>query len=172
MFSTAAGRLSLRPPVQSVFDAGQKVSREYSTGCRALSDRVVDVTPTFDGIDMAIYGGQVCAHRYDGNVAPASLAPRGDIAGPPVVAASVLLDGFEAESIDVPSELDKFGFNLRLDLDGLGLGPASKQKSVPQPCRPVECGLAGAAQPDRDLPFRSGQDPGSRRYGDRSPRIR
>jgi hypothetical protein len=46
-------------------------------------------------------------------------------------------------------------------LDRFGLSPARKQESVPDPGRPVERGLAGATQPDRDPPFWARQDSGS-----------
>src|SRR6516164_7671481 len=50
---------------------------------------------------------------------------------------------------------------LALDLDRLGLSPARKKESVPDPGRPVERGLAETSQPDRDLPFRARQYSGS-----------
>src|SRR5437868_13714898 len=84
--------------------------------CRALTDRVVDGTPTLDGFDVAVHRGEVGPHRHDRYVAPASFAPRRNIARPLVVPATVLLDGLEAESIGIPSDLDKLGFNPRLDL--------------------------------------------------------
>jgi hypothetical protein len=67
-----------------------------------------------------------------------------------------LLDGLEAECIGMPSELDKLGFNPRLDLDRFGLSPAREQKSVPDPSRPAERRLAETSQPDRDLCPRAG----------------
>jgi hypothetical protein len=59
--------------------------------CRALTDRVVDVTPTLDGFDVAVHRVEVRAHRHDRYVAPPSLAPRRNIARPLVVPATVLL---------------------------------------------------------------------------------
>src|SRR5882672_7896420 len=139
----------------------QSLPRRSSTCCRALTDRVVDGTPTLDGFDVAVHRGEVRAHRHDRYVAPPSIAPRRNIARPLVVPATVLLDGLEAECIVIPSELDQLGFDPRLDLDRLGLSPAREQKSVPDSGRPVERGLAETSQPDRDLPFRPRQDPGS-----------
>src|ERR1700731_636326 len=92
---------------------------------------------------------------------PPSLAPRRNIARPLVVPATVLLDGLEAECIGIPSELEQLSHNPRLDLDRLGLSPARKKESVPDPSRPVEGGLAETSQPDRDLPLRARQYPGS-----------
>src|SRR5580704_6108006 len=129
--------------------------------CRALTDRVVDVTPTLDGFDVAVHRVEVRAHRHDRYVAPPSLAPRRNIARPLVVPATVLLDGLEAECIGFPSELEQLSHDPRLDLDRLGLSPARKKESVPDPGRPVERGLAETSQPDRDLPFRARQYPGS-----------
>src|SRR3981081_1815232 len=128
---------------------------------RALADRVVDVTPTLDGFDVAVHRGEVRPHRHDRYVAPASFAPRRNIARPLVVPATVLLDGLEAECIGIPSELEQLSRDPRLDLDRFGLSPAREQESVPDPGRPVERGLAETSQPDRDLPFRARQYPGS-----------
>src|ERR1700736_6773352 len=50
---------------------------------------------------------------------------------------------------------------LALIWDRLGLSPGRKKESVPDPGRPVERGLAETSQPDRDLPFRARQYPGS-----------
>src|SRR5207245_6512583 len=94
-------------------------------------------------------------------VAPPSFAPPCNIARPLVVPATVLLDGLEAECIGIPSEIDKLGRDPRLDLNRLGLGPTREQESVPDPGRPVVRGLAETSQPDRDLPFRARQYPGS-----------
>src|SRR3954454_11984219 len=91
---------------------------------RALNTRVVDVTPTLDGFDMAVHRGEVRAHRHDRYVASSGRPPRRDIAGPLIAAAAVLLDRLEAECIGVPSELGQLGFDRRLDLDRLGLSPA------------------------------------------------
>ena len=66
-----------------------------------------------------------------------------------------------AESDAIFIEVAQFGDDLRLDLDRLALRPARKQKAVPDPGRPVVSGLAETAKPDRDLPFRPRQDPGS-----------
>src|ERR1700736_2196051 len=79
---------------------------------------------------------------HDRYVAPPSLAPCRNIARPLVVPATVLLDGLEAECIGIPSELEQLSHNPRLDLDRLGLSPARKKESVPDPSRPVERGLA------------------------------
>src|SRR6267378_2343739 len=98
---------------------------------RALTDRVVDVTPTLDGFDVTVHRGEVRAHRHDRYVAPPCIAPRRDIARPLVVPATVLLDRLEAEFIVSPSELDKLGLDPRLDLRRLGLSPAREQESVP-----------------------------------------
>src|SRR5436305_3917205 len=53
-----------------------------------LTNRVVDLTPALDPGDVAVHRGEVRAHRYDGDVAPPSIAPSGNIAGPLVVAAT------------------------------------------------------------------------------------
>src|SRR4051794_35624516 len=66
---------------------------------RALRDRVVDVTPTLDGCDVAVHRGEVPAHRHGRYVAPPSLAPRRNIARPLVVPAAVLLDRLKAEGV-------------------------------------------------------------------------
>src|ERR1700726_2359017 len=129
--------------------------------CGALTGRIVDVTPTLDGFDVAVHRVEVGTHRHDGYVAPPSFAPRRNIARPLVVPATVLLDRFEAECIGVPSEFDEPGFDPRLDLDRFGLRPAREQESVPDPGCPVVRGLAEPSQPDRDLPFRARQYPGS-----------
>src|SRR5215472_10616738 len=134
-------------------------SQKYGAA-EPLTDRVVDVAPALDGSDVAVHRVEVRAHRHNGYVAPSSLAPRRNIAGPLVVPAAVLLDGLEAEGIDIPSELAQFGHNPRLDLDRLGLRPAGKKESVPNPGRPVVGGLAETSKPDRDLPLRARQDPG------------
>src|SRR6516162_4899382 len=80
---------------------------------------------------------------------------------PLVFPATVLLDRLEAECIGVPSEFEQFSRDPRLDLDGLGLRPARKQETVPDPGRPVKRSLAETSQPDRDPPFRTRQYPGS-----------
>src|SRR6202158_1288817 len=128
---------------------------------RALADRVVDGTPPLDGFDVAVHRVEVRAHRHDRYVAPPSTAPRRNIARPLVVPATVLLDGLETECIGIPSELNELSRDPRLDLDRFGLSPAREQESVPDPGRPVERGLAETSQPDRDLPFRARQYPGS-----------
>src|SRR5215216_5007307 len=89
--------------------------------CRALPDRVVDVTPALDGFDVAVHRSEVRAHRDDSYVAPPSFAPRRNVARPLVIPATILLDRLEAECIAISSEVDKLGFDLRLDLDRLGL---------------------------------------------------
>src|SRR6195256_1747607 len=139
----------------------QSLLRRSSTCCRALTDRVVDGTPTLDGFDVAVHRGEVRAHRHDRYVAPPCIAPRRDIARPLVVPATVLLDRLEAEFIVSPSELEQLGLDPRLDLHRLGLSPAREQESVPDPGRPVVCDFAETSQPDRDLPFRARQYPGS-----------
>src|SRR5947208_5229932 len=90
---------------------------------RALADRVVDVTPTLDGFDVAVHRGEVGTHRHDRYVAPPGLAPRRNIARPLVVSAAVLLDGLEAECVGIPSELAQLGHDPRLDLNRLALSP-------------------------------------------------
>src|SRR5580704_18995696 len=129
--------------------------------CRALTDRVVDVTPALDGFDVAVHRVEVRAHRHDGYVAPPSLAPRRNIARPLVVPAAVLLDRLEAECIGIPFERAQLGHDPRFDLNRLGLSAARKKEAVPDPGRPVVSSLAEASEPDRDLPFRARQDPGS-----------
>ena len=99
--------------------------------CRALTDRAVDVTPTLDGFDVAVHRIEVRAHRHDGYVAPPSLAPRRNIVRPLVVPATVLLDGLEAECIGIPSDLEQFSHDPRLDLDRFGLSPARNRKPFP-----------------------------------------
>ena len=106
---------------------------------------------------MAVHRSEVRAHRHHGYVAPPGFAPRRDVVRPLVVTATVLLDGLEAECVGIPSEVDKFGFDPRLDLDRLGLRPARKQETVGDPGRPLECGLAEATQPDRNFSFRPRQ---------------
>jgi hypothetical protein len=61
---------------------------------------------------MAVHRGEVRAHRHDRYVAPPSITPRRDIAGPLVVSARVLLNGLEAESFAIPSQFDKPGLVL------------------------------------------------------------
>src|SRR6267154_4442497 len=139
----------------------QSLLRRSSTCCRALTDRVVDGTPTLDGFDVAVHRGEIRAHRHDRYVAPASFAPRRNIARPLVVPATVLLDGLEAECIGIPSEIEQLSRDPRLDLDRFSLSPTREQESVPDPGRPVVCDLAETSQPDRDLPFRARQYPGS-----------
>src|SRR5215471_15023289 len=117
--------------------------------------------PTLDGFDVTVRCNEVGAHRHNRYVAPPSLAPRRNIARPLVIPATILLDGLEAECIGIPSELEQFSRDSRLNLDRFGLSPARKQESVPDPGRPVERGLAETTQPDRDLPFRARQYSGS-----------
>jgi hypothetical protein len=69
---------------------GEDVAGSGATGI--LSNHVVNLTPTPDGIDVAIHRGKVRAHRHDGYVAPSSVAPRRDIARPLVVPTHVLLN--------------------------------------------------------------------------------
>jgi len=87
-------------------------------------DRVVDATPTLDRFDVAVHRVEIRAHRYDRYVAPSSFAPCRNIARPLVVPTTVLLDRLEAEYIGIPSELEQFRRNPRLDSDRLGLSPA------------------------------------------------
>ena len=101
--------------------------------CGALTGGFVDVTPTLDGFDVAVHRVEVGTHRHDGYVAPPSFAPRRDIARPLVVPAIVLLDRLEAECIGIPSKLEQFSRDPRLDLDRLGLRPARKQEALPDP---------------------------------------
>src|SRR5437899_2977539 len=149
------------PRVRQRFNNRYSAPSERVRRCSALTDRVVDVTPTLDGFDVAVHRVEVRAHRHDRYVAPPSLAPCRNIARPLVVPATVLLDRLEAEGIGIPSELEQLSHDPRLDLDRLGLSPARKKESVPDPGRPVERGLAETSQPDRDPPFRARQDPGS-----------
>ena len=102
-----------------------------------LTDRVVNVSPTPDGFDVAVHRGEVRARRHDGYVAPPGIAPRRDIARPLVVPARVLLDGLEAECIGIPSEFAQPGRDPRFDLDRFGLSPARKHKAVPDPGGPI-----------------------------------
>jgi hypothetical protein len=95
------------------------------------TDRVVDVTPTFDRCDVAVHRGEIRAHGHNRDVAPLCFAPCRDVARPTVVAATVLLDGLEAECIDIPPEFAQLGLDPRLDLDRLGLSPARKQEPIP-----------------------------------------
>ena len=88
---------------------------------RVLPNRAVDVAPAFNRIDVAVHGGEVRAHRHDGDVAPPSFTPRRDVAGPLVVAATVLLNGLKAKCINISAELAQLGFDPRLDLDRLRL---------------------------------------------------
>jgi hypothetical protein len=99
--------------------------------CGALTGRIVDVTPTLDGFDVAVHRVEVGTHRHDGYVAPPSFAPRRDIARPLVVPAIVLLDQLEAECIGIPSKLEQFSRDPRLDLDRLGLRPPENRKPSP-----------------------------------------
>lgn len=66
----------------------------------------------------------------------------------------------EAKCIAIPAERGKLGFDLRLDLDRVSLRPARDKESVPDPGGPIERGLAGATQPDRDPPLWARQNPG------------
>lgn len=43
---------------------------------KGLADRVADVAPAPDGVDLSVHGGEVQAHRHDADVAPARFAPR------------------------------------------------------------------------------------------------
>src|SRR3954447_26880654 len=97
-FSITPQSSSVRLFVRSIFDADCKVLRADPRPCsRPLSDLVVDVTPTLDGFDVAIHGGEVLAHRYDRDVTPPGFAPCRNVAGPLIVAATVLLDGLKTE---------------------------------------------------------------------------
>src|SRR4051794_19489004 len=104
---------------------------------------------------MAVHRREIRAHRYDRDVTPPGFAPRRNVAGPLVVAASVLLDRLKAERILISSDLGQLGFDTRLDLHCLGLRATRKQKAVPDPGRPVEYGLARTTEPNGDLPFRA-----------------
>src|SRR5258708_33563102 len=109
----------------------------------------------------AVPGVECGPHRPHRYVSPPTLAPAPNPARPLVAPAIVSRAQLEAECIGIPPELAQLGHDPRLDLDRLGLRPAGKQESVPDPGRPVERGLAETSQPDRDLPFRARQDPGS-----------
>src|SRR5215469_11099250 len=65
----------------------------------ALTDRVVDLAPMLDGVDVTVDRSEVRPHRHDGNMAPSGCAPPGNVAGPLVIAATVLLDGLEAKCL-------------------------------------------------------------------------
>src|SRR5215831_4473384 len=151
-------------PVQREGEGQGTASPDLSEGvrrCRALTDGVVDATPALDGCDVAVHRVEVRAHRHDRYVAPSSLAPRRNIAGPLIVPAAVLLDRLEAECVGIPAELAQLSDDPPPDLNRLGLSPARKQEAVPDPGRPVVSGLAEASKPDRDLPFRARQYSGS-----------
>src|ERR1700704_4786839 len=160
---SAIKMFSINPPVTSPYSIRANPRRSScplegpphsprSVRQSSKNTRVVDVTPTFDGFDVAVHRREVGAHRDDRYVTPPSFAPRCNIARPLVVPATILLDGLEAECIAISSELDKLGFDPRLDLDRLGLSSARKQETVSDSGRPVERGLAGATQLNRDLP--------------------
>ena len=121
---------------------------------RGLTNRVVDVTPTLDGFDVAVHRVELRAHRRDRYVAPPSLAPRPNVAGPLVVSATVLLNRLETECLNISAELAQLGLDSRLDLDRLTLSPARKKETVPDPGGPVERGRAETTQPNGDLAFR------------------
>jgi hypothetical protein len=107
--------------VRAVELIGEAAYEELEPGrCfRTLTDRVADVTPTLDGFDVAVHRSEVRAHRHDRYVASPGFAPRRNIAGPMVVPAAVLLDGFEAECIGIPSEVEQLGLvNQITDLNG------------------------------------------------------
>src|ERR1700730_2907790 len=67
--------------------------------CRTLTDRVVDITPAFDGFDVTVNRSEVHAHRHDGNVASPGIAPRCNVARPlvflPLAAATKMSGHFE-----------------------------------------------------------------------------
>ena len=98
------------------------------------------------------------AHRHDGTVASSSFTPRGNVSGPLVVPAAILLNRLETESIRISAQLTQPGLDARLDLHRLGLSPAGKQEAVPDPRRPVVRGIAETTQPDRDWPLWPRQD--------------
>jgi len=128
---------------------------------QSSADRVVDLAPALNGVDVAVDRSEVRAHRHDGYVAATSFAPRRNIARPLVVAAAVLLDRLEAEGALIPAERTQFGLDPRLDLNRVVLSAARKQEPVADPGRPVVSGLAETTQPYRDLPFRARQYPGT-----------
>lgn len=98
------GRRATGLPVVGPFRPGDQGSFSTSGENRSnLTDRIVDVTPTPDGFDVTVHRGEVCAHRHNRYVAPPSISPRRDIAGPLVVTARVLLDELEAERFAIPS---------------------------------------------------------------------
>src|SRR3954452_21114644 len=100
------------------------------------ADRVVDVTPTSDGVYMPVHRREVRSHRHDGDVASSGRAPCRDVVRPLIVAAAVLLDRFESEFIIRPSKFGEPGLDLRLDRNRLRLGSAREHKSVADPGRP------------------------------------
>ena len=62
------------------------------------------------GFDVTVHRGEVRAHRHDQCGSP-GIASCGDIAGPLVVPARVLLDGLEGERFAIPPQFDKPGFD-------------------------------------------------------------
>ena len=136
--------------------AGPQWNRKAPRPCRrALTNRVVDVAPTLDGFDVAVHRVEARTHRHDRYMAPSSLAPRCNIARPLVVPATVLLDGLEAERVAVPSELDKLGFDPRLDLNRFGLDPARKRN--PSPILAARSNTASLKPPSQIGIFRFGR---------------
>src|SRR3977135_4513341 len=105
--------------------------------------RFAPIVPTEMGRNPAVRRVYTRAQRRGGDVATPGLAPCRNVAGPLVVAATVLLDRLKSECAVIAAERGQFGFDLRLDLDCLSLRPASEQKPVTDPGRSVERGLAG-----------------------------
>ena len=61
---------------------------------------------------------------------PSSCPPSSNVTSPLMIAATILMNELEAESIGIPSEFGKLGFDLCLGLGRLGLRPTREQKSV------------------------------------------
>ena len=106
--------------------------------------------PTPDGVDVAVYRVEVGAHRHDGNVASPGFAPPRDVAGPLIVSAAVLLDGFEAEGAGIAAKVAQLGVDLRLELGRFGLRPARNTESRRR------SGPPGRTRPRWNRPARSG----------------
>ena len=84
---------------------------------RRLTDRVVDLTPAFDRLDVAVHSGEVAPIVTTEMWLPPASRHASNVAGPLVVAATVLLDRLEAEYIRIAPEREEFGFDLSLDPD-------------------------------------------------------
>ena len=65
--------------------------------------RFVDIPPTLYGLDVTVDRGEARAHRHDGYVTSSSFTPRGNVSGPLIVPATILLNRLEAECINIPA---------------------------------------------------------------------